>query len=133
MAVEPRQNADENRADYQQLRRSGRRSPVRIDYRKRVGKRARELSQHFAAAITASGRELSVELVVAIGKAGELVALAEDLRARMLRAAPGANADDLVRLQRLADASVRRLNLPSAASKRLTLTDYLEQQQRAAE
>lgn len=123
MGVEPRQNAVENRAYHRQ---SGRRSPVRIDYRTRVGSRARLLSQHFSEAITASGRELSVELVVAIDKAGELVALAEDLRARMLRAEPGANADDLVRLQRLADASVRRLSLPTSANKRTpSLAEYL--------
>jgi hypothetical protein len=36
MGVELRQNADENCADYRKLMRSGRRSPVRIDYRKRV-------------------------------------------------------------------------------------------------
>ena len=126
MGVELRQNVNEYRADYRKLMGGGRRSPVRIDYRKRVGKRARELSQHFTAAISASGRELSVELVVAIDKASELVALAEDLRARMLRAEPGANADDLVRLQRLADASVRRLNLPTSANKQTpTLAEYL--------
>ena len=38
----------------------GRRSPVRIDYRKRVGKRARELGQHFTAAVNAVGREVTV-------------------------------------------------------------------------
>ena len=126
MGVGLRENDDENRADYRKLMGGGRRSPVRIDYRKRVGKRARELSQHFTAAVSASGRELSIELAVAIGKAAELVALAEDLRARMLRADPSANADDVVRMQRLADVSVRRLNLPSAASKPTpTLGDYL--------
>jgi hypothetical protein len=126
MGVELRENANENRAGYRR-KYDGRRSPVRIDYRKRVGKRARELSRHFAAALTAAGRELSIELTVAIGKAAELVALAEDLRARMLRADPGANADDMVRMQRLADLSVRRLALPSAASKSTpTLGDLLK-------
>jgi hypothetical protein len=127
MGVELRQNADENRADYRKLMSGGgRRSPVRIDYRKRVGRRARELSQHFTAAIIASGREMTVELAVAIGRAGELVALAEDLRARMLRADPNANADDVVRMQRLADASVRRLTLPSGSSKpEPTVDQYL--------
>jgi hypothetical protein len=71
------------------------------------------ISQHFTAAVVASGREVTVELAVAIGKAAELVALAEDMRARALRGVD-VNADDLVRMQRLADASVRRLNLPSA-------------------
>ena len=40
----------------------------------------------------------------------------EDMRARALRGV-NVNADDLVRMQRLADLSVRRLNLPAAASK----------------
>ena len=126
MSVEPRQNVDERRADHRRLLTgSGRRSPVRIDYRRRVGKRARELSQHFTAAVVASGREPSIELTVAIGKAAELVALAEDLRARMLRADASANADDLVRMQRLADLSVRRLALPSGSSKPLPLRERL--------
>jgi hypothetical protein len=125
MGVELRQNGDENRTDYRKLMGGGRRSPVRIDYRRRVGKRARELSQHFTAAIVAAGRELSIELIVAIGKAAELVALVEDMRARALRGVD-VNADDLVRMQRLADASVRRLNLPSAANKPTpTLAEYL--------
>jgi len=38
------------------------------------------------------------------------------MRARALRGV-NVNADDLVRMQRLADLSVRRLNLPAAASK----------------
>jgi hypothetical protein len=125
MGVEPRQNTDENRVDYRKLMGGGRRSPVRIDYRKRVGRRARELSQHFTAAVSASGRELSIELAVAIGKAAELVALVEDMRARALRGVD-VNADDLVRMQRLADMSVRRLALPSAAGKPApTLSSYL--------
>jgi hypothetical protein len=126
MGVGLRENDDENRADYRKLMGGGRRSPVRIDYRRRVGKRARELSQHFTAALVGSGRELSIELAVAIGKAAELVALVEDMRARALRGVE-INADDLVRMQRLADASVRRLNLPSAAGRPMpTLAEYLE-------
>jgi hypothetical protein len=74
-----------------------------------------------------AGRELSVELVAAIDKAAELVALTEDMRALALRGVE-VNADDLVRMQRLADASVRRLNLPSAASKPMpTLGDLLRE------
>ena len=116
MGVELRQNAGENRADCRKLMGGGRRSPVRIDYRKRVGKRARELGQHFTAAVDAVGREVTVELAVAIDGAAELVALVEDMRARALRGVD-VNSDDLVRMQRLADLSVRRLNLPAAASK----------------
>ena len=125
MGVGLRENDDENRADYRKLMGGGRRSPVRIDYRRRVGKRARELSQHFTAALVGSGRELSIELAVAIGKAAELVALVEDMRARALRGVE-INADDLVRMQRLADASVRRLALPATTSKPTpSLAEYL--------
>ena len=97
----------------------GQRSPVRIDYRKRVGKRARELGQHFTAAVDAVGREVTVELAAAIGGAAELVALVEDMRARALRGAD-VNADDLVRLQRLADLS-RALAGSSGAVMRLLM------------
>ena len=91
MSVEPRQNAAEIQRRPPQVaarRRPSRRKPTRLDHRTRVGKRARELSHHFAAAISASGRQPSIDLAVAIGRAAELVALAEDLRARMLRADP---------------------------------------------
>src|SRR5262245_17092092 len=126
MSVELRQGADENRADYRKLIRSGRRSPVRIDYRKRVGKRARELSQHFTAALVGSGRELTVDLTERVMKASELTALAEDMRAKMLRGEADVCADDLVRVTRLADTAVRRLNLPSADSKAApSLAEYL--------
>jgi hypothetical protein len=116
MGVELRQNPGKNRTDCRKLMGGGRRSPVRIDCRKRVGKRARELGLHFTAAVSSSGREVTVELAVAIGRAAELVAVVEDMRARALRGVD-VNADDLVRLQRLADLSVLRLNLPAAASK----------------
>jgi hypothetical protein len=83
------------------------------------------LRQHFNEMLTAAGRELSVELAAAVMKAAELVALVEDMRARALRGAE-INADDLVRMQRLADASVRRLALPNAARKPApTLAEYL--------
>jgi hypothetical protein len=125
MGVELRENADESRAGYRR-KSGGRRSPVRIDYRKRVGKRARELSQYFTAAIVASGRELTVDLTERVMKASELTALAETMRAKMLRGEADVCADDLVRVTRLADTAVRRLALPSAASKPTpTLGDLL--------
>jgi hypothetical protein len=44
----------------------------------------------------------------------------------MLRADPKANADDVVRMQRVADLAVKRLNLPNASSKpKPTLGDLL--------
>jgi hypothetical protein len=105
-------------------RRRKRRKPTRLDHRTRVGRRAGELSRHFAKALTGSGRELSIELTVAIGKAAELVALVEDMRARALRGVD-VSPDDLVRMQRVADQAVRRLALPSGSAKPLSLRERL--------
>ena len=91
----------------------GRRSPVRIDYRKRVGKRARELGQHFTAAVDAVGREVTVELAAAIGGAAELVALVEDMRARALRGVD-VNSDDLLPFPYQYDLRQRFPNVPSS-------------------
>jgi hypothetical protein len=83
------------------------------------------LREHYTAVLTAAGRELSIELAAAVTKAAELVALVEDMRARALRGVE-INADDLVRMQRLADASVRRLALPATTSKPTpSLAEYL--------
>ena len=106
-------------------RRQWRYTPRRIDNRRRAARRAKALREHYTAALATTGRELSIELAAAVMKAAELVALVEDMRARALRGAE-INADDLVRMQRLADASVRRLALPNAASKQApTLAEYL--------
>jgi hypothetical protein len=90
--------------------------PRRIDNRTRTARRAKALREYYSAVLAAAGRELTIELAAAVSRASELVALVEDMRARALRGVE-INADDLVRMQRLADASVRRLNLPSASSK----------------
>jgi hypothetical protein len=118
MGAEPRQSTAEIQRGPSQVgrRNSGRRKPTRLDHRTRVGRRARELREHYTAVLTAAGREMSIELVAAVNRASELCALVEDMRARALRGVD-VNADDLVRMQRLADASVRKLALPSAASK----------------
>ena len=58
--------------------------------------------------------------------AARLTALAEDAAARATRADPKVTLDDVVRLTRLADASVRRLHLDQRnAPTTPTLTDYL--------
>jgi hypothetical protein len=124
MRAEPRQNIAEIQPGRPQVvRRRPRRKPTRLDHRTRVGRRSRELRKHYTAAL--SGREQTIELITAISRAAELVALAEDLRARMLRADPKANADDVVRMQRVADLAVKRLNLPNASSKPLALRERL--------
>jgi hypothetical protein len=98
-------------------RRRWRYVPRRIDNRTRTARRAKALREYFTSALTAAGRELSIELAAAVTKAAELVALAEDMRAKMLRGAADVCADDLVRVTRLADTAVRRLALPSGSSK----------------
>jgi hypothetical protein len=99
--------------------------PRRVDNRFRSARRAKALRVHYTEVLAAAGRELSIELAAAVTKAAELVALVEDMRARALRGTE-INADDLVRMQRLADLSVRRLALPSVASKPApTLGDLL--------
>ena len=129
MRVETHCDAGEAHAtrvsDAPRRRRHWRYTPRRIDNRRRAARRAKALREHYTAVLTAAGRELSIELAAAVTKAAELVALVEDMRARALRGVE-VNADDLVRMQRLADASVRRLALPNAASKQApTLAEYL--------
>jgi len=80
-----------------------------LDGRTWIAKRMRVLREHYLSAL--GDRNLTVDLEGRISKAAELSALAEDLRARMLRGERDVCADDLVRMQRLADASVRALGL----------------------
>jgi hypothetical protein len=70
----------------------------------------------------------SVDLIAAVGRAAELVAISEQLRADVLRGLP-VSADDIVRVERVAASALRALHLPSASSKPApTLADYLKQQ-----
>jgi len=118
MGAEQHQNAAETERGPPQVvrRHSGRRKPTRLDHRTRVGRRARELREHYTAVLTSAAREMTIELAAAVSRASELVALVEDMRARAMRGVD-VNADDLVRMQRLADTSVRRLALPSGPSR----------------
>jgi hypothetical protein len=95
-------------------RQRSRRKP--FDGRTRAGYRARRLQAHYTAVLTAAGREITVELAALVSKAAELSSIAEGMRARMLRG-EDISADDIVRVQRLADLSVRRLGLPSTPVK----------------
>jgi hypothetical protein len=92
-------------------------TPVRVDSRTGVGKRTRELREHYRAALVSAGRELTVDLAMKVDKAAELMALCESMRANMLRGVGDVCADDMVRMQRLADASVRQLGLQAAPAK----------------
>jgi hypothetical protein len=65
-------------------------------------------------------------VTAAIEKAARLTALAEQAAARALRADPKVTLDDVVRLTRLADLSVRALHLDRHNTKQqLSLADYL--------
>jgi hypothetical protein len=100
----------------------------RLDGRSRIMKRAAQLAAHYMTLLTEAGRETtSVSLAMAIMSTAELVAISEDMRTRLLRAEAGVKADDLVRMQRLADASVRSLALPDGGPQPATpsLEQYL--------
>jgi hypothetical protein len=86
-----------------------RRARVSIDKRYALGRRVKQLTALFRARL---GPDADDPITAsAVCKAAELTALAEDMRARAFRGAPGALPDDLVRVQRIADLAVRRLQL----------------------
>jgi hypothetical protein len=87
-----------------------------IDGRTPLGRRLRDIADQLADGL--GGWSVLTELQAAsVRKSAELQALAEDARARKLNGATDVTLDDLVRLDRLAEQSVRRLNLPSASGK----------------
>jgi hypothetical protein len=80
-----------------------------FDKRTIIGRRAVALAATFRARLGAAAADPVVN--AAIEKAAQLTALAEVAAARALRADPQISFDDVVRLTRLADLSVRRLQL----------------------
>jgi hypothetical protein len=87
-----------------------RRAHVQIDKRFAIGRRIKELAATFRERLGLDADPDPV-LLAAVEKAARLTALAEDAAARATRADPKVTLDDVVRLTRLADISVRRLNL----------------------
>src|SRR5262245_31920594 len=85
------------------------RPPQPFDKRTGAGRRAHVLANHFRQRLGAVADDPVVS--AAIERAAQLQALAEAARARALRADPKVTLDDVVRLTRLADLSVRRLHL----------------------
>jgi hypothetical protein len=83
----------------------------RLDGRTRIAKRAKQLAAHFLEAL--GDREITLELEAAVRRVGELIAIAEQLRADKLRGLP-VPADDIVRTDRLANLALRQLGLPKA-------------------
>jgi hypothetical protein len=103
----------------------------RIDARRKVARRSVQLARHYAGLLEKAGRDTAApEMLVAIMAAGELIALVEDARAKMLRG-DHVPLDSFTALQRLADQSVARLGLlpsrtPAPEPERgLTLAEYL--------
>jgi hypothetical protein len=122
MDTEPRQSANGIQRGLQVDRHRGVRR-TRLDHRTRAGRRAKELREHYTAAL--GERELTVELLAAISRAAELQAISEQLRADAVRGLP-VSPDDLVRIERLTSSALRALCLPRAASKPTpTLAEYL--------
>jgi hypothetical protein len=126
MHAEPSQSTTEIQRGLLQVDRHRGVRRTRLDTRTRAGRRARELREHYTAVLAAAGRDVeSVELIAAIGRASELQAISEQLRADALRGLP-TSPDDLVRLERLAAGALRALHLPTAVSKQApSLSDYL--------
>jgi hypothetical protein len=102
-------------------RRSARRKTP--DGRRWIVRRSRELAELYRSCLGDAANDPS--MTIAIAKASELGALAEDMRARALRGET-VSADDIVRVQRLADAAVRSLHLDHKREpNRPSLKDYL--------
>jgi hypothetical protein len=107
--------------------RNKKRARMPVDGRSALGLRIKALQIAFRARLGVDVDQDPV-LLAAVEKAARLTALAEDASARALRADPKVTLDDVVRLTRLADISVRRLHLdrnnatPTAPT---TLSAYL--------
>ena len=90
-----------------------------------VGRRINQLTATFRARVGLDVVDQDPVLLAAVEKAATLTALAEDAAARATRADPKITLDDVVRLTRLADISVRRLRLDQRSVKQPQLSDYL--------
>jgi hypothetical protein len=105
--------------------RNGKRARVVIDKRFALGRRVQQLTATFRARL---GPEAARDLLVltATERAAVLQTLAEQAAVRALRGDTRVTYDDIVRLARLADISVRRLRLDQRSAKQQpTLADYL--------
>jgi transposase len=103
-------------------RRNHRKARVQIDMRFAIGRRIKELTAAFCERVGPDSDQDPV-LLASVDKAARLTALAEDAAARATRGT--ATLDDVVRLTRLADISVRRLRLDRHKTKQASLSDYL--------
>jgi hypothetical protein len=101
-----------------------RRFTRRVDHRHPVARRARKIAASFAAQI---GRDLSPAEHAAVLRAGELIAISEDARARRLSGDASVSLDDLVRVDSAARRALKDLGLkpPGAAKPGPNLAEYL--------
>jgi hypothetical protein len=94
-------------------KRDRRRGLTKIDKRLPLGKRVAALTEMFAAAV---GGELTPMRRLAVDKAAQLTAIAEQARGVFMRDGVG-TLDDIVRLERKADQVVRALGISEAKPK----------------
>jgi hypothetical protein len=104
--------------------RQGKRAPVAIDKRLAIGRRIKQLAGEFRVRLNLDA-DPDPLLQMAIERAAQLQALAEQAAARALRADPKVAYDDVVRLSRLADHAMHGLRLDRHKRRPPTLDEYL--------
>jgi hypothetical protein len=102
--------------------RSRRKDLTTVDKPSRVYRRIRELETLFLLAFESAGVALTPMRRMRIAEAAQLKALAEKARGDTLRGGAG-SLDDVVRIERRADAAVRAIGLPSDAPRQPTLAE----------
>lgn len=113
-------------ADAPKPRRSRAMTLTRVDRRGRLGKRIAELTSLYLAALGGSPDALSPMKRLKVDEAAQLKALAELARGDYLRDGKG-SLDDIVRIERKANAAERALGIveKTARASRLTVPEYL--------
>ena len=108
--------------DTPKQRRSRRKDLTVTDKRGRVYRRIRELEVLFLQTFEGAGVPLTPMRRMRIAEAAQLKALAEKARGDTLRGGAG-SLDDVVRIERRADAAVRAIGLPSDTPRQPTLAE----------
>jgi hypothetical protein len=99
---------------------SRRKDLTTIDRRGRVYRRIRELEMLFLSTFEGAGVPLTPMRRMRIAEAAQLKTLAEKARGDTLRGGSG-SLDDVIRVERRADAAVRAIGLPSDAPREPSL------------
>ena len=122
----PVESATVTRAPPAKPKPNKRRAKVKIDKRYAIGRRIKQLAGEFRVRLNLDA-DPDPLLQMAIERAAQLQALAEQAAARALRADPKVAYDDVVRLSRLADHAMRGLRLDRNVAQRVqTLDEYLD-------